>query len=271
MVVKQKFRKTGERVDAQGRRTVRLTSIVPVKPMKPSAKASVMTLVKNLINKKAETKMASYVVENNTSHNSAIGSADIMRIVPHIANGDDDQQRLGDSIKPLSLKVKGLLSMNRLGTNVDNRVLLVRVIIAQSKSYKSEQALATASALVANSLLKPNYEGAGTASIPFTGQQTDLVAPINTDGYRVYHDKVYRLACVSTDAAVEENPASYKRWSASIPLPASFDYDSNSVLAPTNFAPFVAIGYAYADGTGPDIVNTRIISTVVSQLKYKDF
>lgn len=250
-------------------KTMKVTTRVPVRPLKPAAKASVLNEVKKVVSRSAETKFVTRLAEVNVNHNSAMSAGDLVQLVPEITQGTSDNQRAGDSIKPVTLRVRGLLSMNRLAST-ENRVLLVRVIIASHKSYKSQPAVATASSIIASSLLKPNYEGATTAPSAFSGNQWELYAPINLDSFRVYYDKIHRIAPVAPDASVEENPASFKRWSTTIKLPATFTYDTFGGDYPTGFAPFMLLGYAYADGHGPDTVNTRIISTTISQLKYKD-
>lgn len=158
------------------KKKIRITKTVAVRPMKDTAKASVMTLVKNLINKKAETKYVTRLPENNVDHNSAIGGADIVNLVPDIVQGTEDYQRLGDSIKPMSMVVRGHLSING-DAAYTNRVLLARLFILSAKSYKTSAAITTNAAAIANSLLRPNYEG-GPYVKPFSGDTSDLYQPV---------------------------------------------------------------------------------------------
>lgn len=232
-------------------------------------KATISTLVKNLINKKAETKYVSHTVEYQTAHNSAITAGDIIPIMPQVVQGDGDYERLGDSVKPLSLRLRGLLSMNRNAVD-SNQVLLVRVLVLSAKAYKSTAGVSANTGTIFNNLLKPNDDTA-TSVGPWTGDQRQLSWPVNADAYKVHYDKVFRIA-PSTPEGIEENPASYARWSCKIKTPANLDFDNaSSANYPTNFAPFLAIGYCYADGTGPDLVATKIVSYANSYLKYKDF
>ena len=90
-----------------------------VKPAKLSdpVKAGVLAVVRKMISRDAENKLIGNVVELDVSHNSAIGSADcepvIMEIQPIDSTvGSTARQRIGDKIKPKSLKVKGVLSFN---------------------------------------------------------------------------------------------------------------------------------------------------------------
>jgi len=238
--------------------------------MKATQKASVMTLVKNLINKKSETKYVTRLPENNVGHNSAISAGDIIPITPLVAQGTEDYQRLGDSIKPISMVVRGHLSI-RGGAAYTNKVLLARVMVLSAKSYKTDAAIVSNAAAIANSLLRPNYEG-GPYVIQFGGATSDLYQPVNADAYRVHYDKIIEIAPSTADGGLEEQPASCKRWRAKIPLPATLNYDTTTAGdEPTNFAPFLCVGYAFADGTSPDVLTTRLLSTNSCVLKYKDF
>lgn len=235
-------------------------------PLKDTAKASMTSLVKRIINKGSETKMISRIVENNVLHNSAMSAADVVPILPQIQQGTDDGRRIGDSVKPISLRVSGVISMNRNATDT-NKVLLVRVLIVASKLAKNPNAFGS---LTVSTMFKPNYGGPSQQS--FDGNLSDLSMPVNTDSYRVYYDKVHRIAPCGNERGTEENPASFKRWTATVSLPASLLYDDAvSTADPTNFAPFLLTGYAYADGTGPDVLATRILTCTTSCLKYKDF
>lgn len=247
--------------------TVKVTKEVVAVPLKDTTKATVSTMISRAISRNTETKHVSRLIENDIPHNSGILIGDVVPVLPDLLNSPagTDATRIGDVVKPISLRVSGVISQDRRQA-LDNRVLLVRVMVLASKTIKTNSLL---SSMPVSSLLKPNYGGPSAQG--FIGNLEDLSAPINTDLFRVYYDKVHRIACSSDDAAKEENPASYKRWGCSVALPANLHYDG--AISPsdaTNFAPFLCMGYAYADGTGPDIINTRLISTSSSILKYKD-
>lgn len=239
-------------------------------PLKPSMTKAVRKLAKSVVKRSQETKFATHAFENNIPHNSAIGAADLLNIVPPIPQGVDDYQRLGDSIVPTRLTVRGMIAVDR-NYSPDNRVLLARVLILSAKNAKSYNLIASGSAGYASELLKPNLT-TGTSVVPFAGNQQELFYPVNKDLFTVHYDKVFKISpCVQDGAAVEENPSSVIRWSKRIKLPAKLLYDQASPgNVPTNFAPFYAIGYAYADGTGPDVVATRLITNTQSTMYYKD-
>lgn len=231
-------------------------------------KAQTTALVKRILGQKSETKVVSYPVETNVNHNSAISGADMVRVLPATQQGTDDWQRIGESIRPKSLVVRGLIAADRIACTT-NQVLLVRIVIAQAKEAKFYSVLATIAPTLATQFIKPNQEAAG-ASTTFQGLQQDLFSPVNPDLFTVYYDKIHRLAPSAYDNAKEQNEQNYFRFAVRIPTPATLDYESLGQF-PRNFAPFFALGYAYADGQGPDVTNLKVVSNVRSILKFKDY
>lgn len=244
------------------RKIIKVTKAVSA----PVAKA-VRKIAKAAVKSQAETKFVTRLVEDNVQHNSQISAGDFQQLVPLITQGTDDWQRIGDSIRPTSLVVRGLLSADNTYTTT-NRVMLVRVVIVSAKATKNLTATTSLWTNYANTLLQPNLDS-GTQVVPFVGNQPELLYPVNRDQFIVHMDKVFKISPCSNDAGEEENPASTRMWMKKIKLPKKFTYDTG-IDSPNNFCPFMGIGYVYADGTGPDVLTTKIISTVTSRLTYKD-
>lgn len=228
-------------------------------------------LVNKIISGNSETKVVSYRVQQNTVHNSGITTPDVARLIPAIGRGEESYQRDGDEVTPVSLFVKGRISMDR-NYATDNRVLLARVMMISNKSDKYFPS--ALSKFTGADLLRPSDES-GLEFGPFAGNPLDVYYPINEEVYRVHYDKVFKIApCKGTLEAggVEENPSSEAYFSTEIDLPKKLTFpESVDPIVPNNAAPFLVIGYAFADGTGPDLVATRLISNVVSILKFKDY
>jgi len=216
----------------------------------------------------AETKEVTRNVETNVPHNSAITGADFIPLIPTVNQGTDDFQRIGDVIRPTRMVVKGLIAANRTYTNT-NQVLLVRVVIVSPKASVSAAVTVPLLNTFAGELLQPNLS-TGTQVQAFNGQQPELLYPINRDAFHVHMDKIFRIAPSAPDRACEENPGEYVMWKKSVKLPKKLTYDTG-VNTPNNFCPIYALGYAYADGTGPDtLAITKIISNVTCRLSFKD-
>lgn len=232
--------------------------------------AAVRKIAKDAVRTEAETMEVTRLIEDNTQHNSAISGADLQVILPTINQGDDDYQRKGDVIRPIKLVVKGLIAANRQDVD-SNQSLLVRVVMVSPKASKSAAVTVPLFNNYAAELLQPNLL-TGTQVLPFNGNQSELMYPINRDAFIVHYDKIFKISpCSSREggSGVEENPAECRMFSKTIKLPKKLTYDTGFNL-PNNFCPIFGLGYAYADGTGPDVLATKIISTVTARLTYKD-
>lgn len=233
-------------------------------------------MVRRMIAKNAENKIIGDAVEYNVQHNSPIGAADCRPLVPEIqpidaAAGSTATQRMGDKVKPKSLTVSGLVSLQV--TSQTQKDIYVRLIIAAQKDVKVGSQI-NAGNIDAAHLLKAAYPGgaAGDDQVPFDGYTMDLSYPVNTDKFRVYMDKVVKLHQCAEGGVESIGKYSY-RWRYKFTeknLPASLTFDEGNGDWPNNFAPFFALGYAYSDGTVPDTITTRCISNVYSRLEFED-
>lgn len=237
----------------------------PRGPKAVNRRVATVGTVKKLISKMVETKFITRNLETNVSHNSQISAPDMLPIVPTVNQGDDDFERVGDTIRPTKLNIRGIISMDR--TNVSsNQVLLVRVLVLEPRNAKTYAVSVPQYPTYALGLLKPNLT-TGTTTIPFVGNTVDLQYKPNPDLFRVLYDKVFKIA--PTADGVEQNPSSIIRWSKNLKIPSKFDYVDGTNL-PVNYNPFYCLGYVYADGTGPDVVATKIITQTDATLYYKD-
>lgn len=234
-------------------------------------------MVRRMLARNLENKQVGWQVESNVQHNSAISGADCEPIVGQIvpidsATGNTSTQRQGDRISPKSLVVKGVLSYQP-DTCTTSQPVYARIVIASQKSIKvGSQVLA--SAIDANRLLRPGLAGTGNDQVQFTGATMDLNYPINKDLFHVYMDKIVRLNTgIPSSGGYGDSPfPNYcTRWSYKFKkMPTALTFDEGNGDWPNNFAPFVAIGYAFSDGTAPDVVTTKLISNVFSVMQFED-
>lgn len=224
-----------------------------------------------MISKKAENKLIGNLVEDEVGHNSAISAADCEPIVPEIApldaaTGSTARQRVGDRITPKFLKVEGIVSLN--SNAVGRSDIFARIIIAAQKDVKTGAAI-LGGGISANTLLRPGY-GATANETQFTGNTADLLYDINRDKFRVYMDRVVKLTQTGEGSLESNERYSHVYQYVFKDLPTSFTFDEENGDWPNNFAPFVAVGYAYSDGTSPDTLTTKLTHTCYSQLQFED-
>lgn len=219
-----------------------------------------------MINKEIEDKEVGWIVDANL-HNSAIGAADCYSLIGPIVEGDSSQNRTADRIKPKSLVITGDVHINP-GFNPDTRVMYVRVIIAQMKSNK--RAGTTTTATDTAHLLRPAF--AGGPETNYDGTLANAQYPLNDNLFRKYMDKTFKLVPTSTASGFPLLQAQFKfkKVFKSKNLPATLTYDEGGGDYCNNFAPFIAVGYCYADGGVPDTINQRVQTQIHSRLTFED-
>lgn len=224
-----------------------------------------MKLMRNMIAKETENKQRGFILEQNVVHNSPISDADVVPILGSIPEGTDSNERLGDRVKPKALVVRGVIAPNP-AYNPDNKPLIVSVYILSCKDKKTN-ALVTAGAGMAY-LLKPNI--GGTEEVPFDGSTFRQTFPVNSDKFKVHFQKKY---IISSGSVAGGNPRGIEtiRWQYSFKsLPASLTWDAGTGDDCNNFAPFMVIGYSYADGSAGEGLQTRLVSQATAVLDYED-
>lgn len=218
-----------------------------------------------MIGKEAENKTRGFNVENQVIHNATISDADVVPILGSIPEGTSSNTRLGDRVKPKSLTVRGVIGLNP-DYNPNNKPMIVSVYILSCKDKKTN-ALVTAGAGLAD-LLKPNI--GGTEQVPWDGTTLRSTYPVNTEKFKVHMAKQFRICPGSLAGGTRE--FDFVKWKYSFKsLPASLTWDEGTGDDCNNFAPFLAIGWCYTDGTpGTSDLQARLVSNCFSQLSYED-
>lgn len=236
----------------------------------PSTAKAVRAVVNKAIADKAENKLIGTMVEDNVLHNSPIGPADCEPVIMEISQGVDARSRTGDRITPKVLKVKGVVTLNTTSPPTTTTDIYARVLILAQKDVKTG-AQVLGGSVDTSALLRAGF-GGGADQIPYSGDPENTLMDINREKFRVYYDKVIKLSQVA-EGSVEQN----SRYSATFAytfkkknLPRFLTYDENNGDWCNNFAPFLAIGYAYSTGAPDSGATTKLNTHVYSQLQYED-
>lgn len=249
------------------------------KAIRQVKKTNFVNAVKKVIRSQNETKMA-YLTNSNASlikYNSGIDSlGDITPILPSITESVNENGRIGDQIRSQTLQIKGYIKFDYSSVPASKVCSVgVRMMCVSLKSAQNADAVnSTATPLY--SLLKK-----GGTSTAFTGVLSDLTAPINTDLFTVHSDKLYYL---KQDMIIQNGTVTNNWVAADVSKLLRFftinvkcknkqlKYEDgiSSGVYPTNFYPFILLGYSYLDGSSPDIVSTPLGMEFTSCLKYED-
>lgn len=243
---------------------------------KASAKGNFRRKVLDVMRSVVETKQA-FHQNPLTYFNSAIsGAGDCLQVIPSIAQGTLDSQRIGDRVSPQSLSIRGWLNMvpqdptQSLGV----RRIGVRLMIVSVKAYPTYAVAAANTGTWMPGLLK---KGGTTTS--FTGALDDLYAPINTDLITCHYNKVFFLHQAMYYAGTTNVSTTYEAGGMTRFFRKTFKfknkvwkYDTavSGGLSPTNAGHCLLLGYCFLDGTGADVLTTRVSSQTDMILNYED-
>lgn len=272
------LKNTGRR--AGGKRNYRRypPSSKKVRAMRLAKKPVFKRAVKKIVNSMAEDKMAYHAPSESqlTFFNSTIASTgDFIQVLPNISSGDEENTRDGDQITAKSLTVKGYIRFTPVVTAGDIKFSQVGVrVMCLSLKKSPSWDLAAASSTPLLSLLKR-----GGTSVGFSGQLSDLYNPINTDLFTVHGNKVFYLTQTNNNFATN---AGY--WHNEIKDQIKFfqfnlkcrdkkliyDDDTNAGILPTNYAPFMLLGYVYLNGSVGDTLVSNLGMHYQSILRYED-
>lgn len=254
------------------------------KSAKPSAKKSfkkaVAQIAQKVVNKNIEDKVM-YQANSESAlinFNSTISSTgDYLQLIPNCSSNTEENGRVGDELTIKKFEVKGYIRFNpvfnQLTSDPKACQVGVRMMILSLKKATSWD-LVTSSASPLNSLLRR-----GGTTVGFSGQIADLTNDINTDLFTVHHNKVFYLsqqfignssATGWFSAEIKDQIRFFKFSMKCKNKKLQYDDDTNSGLLPTNYAPFMLLGYSYLNGSTADTVSTNLGLQMQSYIYYQD-
>lgn len=251
------------------------------KAVRKARKANFVRAVKSVISSQVEDKHAHISTGNNlVLFNSGINSSgDMLQIIPNIAQGVGDYQRIGDKVIAKKLEVSGYVRLAINSEVLEQRStsnVIVRMMVLSMKNRNGLYADALGAAANLASLLKKG----GTTS-GFTGVLGDINAKINTDWFTVHSDRKFYLtqdllvqsgsAGISTMAADTRNIVKFFKLNIRCKNKVlRYDQGAASGLQPLNWAPFLVLGYSFLDGSAPDTVSTSVGLNYTTDFTYED-
>lgn len=243
-------------------------------------KAEVQKLVKGV----AETKYvaealsipdASANLGTYTAFSSGItGVAEIYGCLPRVGQGVDSQQRIGDSISPTRCTVHlDIVATSAVNFPSDKTV---HVFLLTAKSIKT---LPQYGNIPIKKLLDL---GNGTEG-EFDGTSFRAMCPVNTKDFTVLKHKKFRMvktfgmpnsATAAVTAGTTDGVISpshqYAHLTMKVKVPKKLKYEVSGSLHPTNYAPFLVIGFtsnAPVDAAST-VVDLQVLGRV--EMRFKD-
>lgn len=248
----------------------------PIRKTKKSNSLVTKSQLYRAINRNMETKIISTQYPL-TLFNSGISAAgDLIAVLPPVDFGTTQNSRVGATIKPIRLVIRGYVSYNTsvAAGYLDAKMLGCRLMVFQDKTTKAYQ----------NAITNFNLLDLGGFGTSFTGTALNYTTPHNNDQFKFYADRRMKIMkpfgytnSASPDFATSMqniDPSLYRPFTIILTrkhLPAVLSYDStDSTNQAVNFAPYLACGYCDLTGAAPDVANTQLSITFTSTLYFKD-
>jgi len=232
--------------------------------------------VLSVIHKQVETKELYTSMSDSAliSFNSGINAlSDLQRLLPNMAQGTAVNQRVGDRVKMMTHSIQGyfrIVPQTTAGAfkfgNVGVRMMVLSLkSCANYNTIDNDPFIATKLA----GLLRK-----GGTTVGFGGLISDLQAPINRDLYTVHSDKVFHIkqdyVMTAVGTTTQDTLRMFKINLKVKNKDLKYSDDVDSALTPTNYAPFLAIGYSYMDGSTADTLATNLQLFFESRVTFED-
>lgn len=235
--------------------------------------------IKAVVRRQQETKFkigpptnfnTNNTLEQFTSFTSGITSTnEIYNLIPDVAVGDDDHQRVGNVIQPVSLTTK----VNLVATSSTSMSVWADVYFLHSKTVKDFK--------LTNGIQTGQLMNAGDGTnVPYDGTSYTAMLPINKSEFTVIAHKHILLqkgnldpnSALSGSLTPASDTFSYtKSFSQKIDLPQKLFYEARSQVQPTNTFPFMVVGFYGTDTNGNTApITARISAQAQSHMYYKD-
>lgn len=210
-----------------------------------------------------------------TNFSTAItGVGELYGCLPQLTQGDDDWQRVGNVIAPTSCKVKldMCIGAHNDSDSYDLTVHVFFLTCPQVKMWNNYTAIPISSLL----------EAGNGGQVSFDGTQFHAQYPVNRRNFKVIKHRQFRLvkgfgqplstpaATLSATDAVVSPSTQYVHITQKIPLPKKLKYQAGGTTYPTNYAPFMCIGYTRNDANTGAVSNHFIRALGQVQMSYKD-
>lgn len=218
-----------------------------------------------------ENKYVSVEPLINALFNSPIASTnELYSCIPPLERGTEAHHRIGSSVQPKSLAIRGTVSCAFDALSSDIVVYMYVFTTRKFKFYPDVQANFN----IANFL--DNGQG-GTISP--TGTMIVSQFPPAKEHIRLLAKKEFHLqkgygsqnGGGMSEMGVGGGSTTIRNFDIKIKCPANLKFDDNNgPRYPTNFAPVVGFGYYHTDGTIPDALSRVLVVNMTTQLYYED-
>lgn len=218
-------------------------------------KLATVGLVKKLIHQNVETKYMG-LTYNASFNNRITTTADLIKIIPDITSGTGNNDRIGNKITPKGLKLVVSMTVNDVNGSIAVP-MLPRLMVLSAKTVKAWTDIA--------SVDTTKFLDDGIAERAFGGDITDYQCPLNKE-YVICHKDIKTKLSLGTVEQNGQRTLTYTFW---VKCPKVLNYNDFDAT-PTNFAPFLCMGYAVGDFSVPSEAFLGVKLALTSMLYFED-
>lgn len=230
------------------------------KPLNPTETAQVKQIATKLDNKGKQVCEANHMSPADDQTGAAYANyqypgiptalADLMLLMPEIAQGDNRNQRLGSKINLTSLSCKFFFHISpALDQTNDNSSIHCRLLVLSPKIISKTSTLQSNWAV--GEILRRRYLRDGEDATSFQGDLNSLRYPVNTALFTTHHDKYFTLnrGITTGDAGLTHIPDVQKVINLNVKVKSKYArYADPGDQYPENFCPFAILLYAPCNG-----------------------
>lgn len=236
-----------------------------------------------MINRKSDTKLVidapinfntNTTLETHQSFTSGITSTnEIYGLIPAITQGNNDWQRDGNDIQPTSLTTKVNLNIvSRMDSSASIYADVYFLTSKQVKDFSLTNTIPTAQLMNVGDGTNAPYDGTSfTAMLPINKSQFNVIAHkrILLQKGKGNPNDIYRPGDIYQTAS---DTFIYSRsFAVKIPLPTKFLYQDSTKSYPSNYFPFMVVGFHATDQEGDGALTSAILRVQAqSHLYFKD-
>lgn len=242
----------------------------------PKVSAPLRSAIKAIAKAELETKYSGETILNNTLVQAGASvPGGLIRMLPGVAGGTGDNERIGDKIEPVRAITRWVVHFKN---NVSNTFedLQYNLLVLQVKGAKTATAVA---GLTANTLLRNGTGGNTDPAVGVFSQQQFIEEvnnyPVNTDQFTILKHFKHRFAKGSYDVTGAPGVNATSQIANASPCvtfeyswkPPKLDYNSNLDVLPTNHYPVFIHWVSVNDGGA---YGGNLFYGVRTDLYYKD-
>lgn len=222
------------------------------------ARKRIAPIVKSIVSRQEETKTFGTIVCNAQGENAQIVLAGINNVFAPMAQGNLNGQRNGDKVRPTGLRIKGCISYNDVGQPHVLSPMVVKIFCLQWKGLKDS------TGGFANVPINQLIDAGGSIT-SWDGSAIRAMCDINKEAFQVLGSRTLKIS----DTDVENHKVETKSYTMNIKCPSVLTYNNGGGY-PSNFAPFLVVGWFYETGLIPAPTDINVVHTAHSMLYYKD-